>query len=561
MIGEQFHTLAPNRHKSALPCVCLEYFLAFGRGDWAAIRMDDFETAKQFFFEGLHLLEANNLQAAEEQFARSLKLVPDRVSTLNNLSAVKIKLKQFVEAGELARKAIALEDKSQEAWSNLGIALAGMNCHEEALQACDRALNGNPSNAKAWLAKATVLLELNRFDEALLACDQSLKSDPGKCETFYAKSRILKGLKRPAEAQKIYRKSLQMRVDSSPVFIAERRATQKADALVISPNPVLDDTLKSFESLSLGCPNYPGQLAGRFSGDFHFTYIFEGDAIRESARKKIPQPDFVLNNCANGEVVLSGGNLWSLSAVVDSFRVPVVNHPTKVVQTSRDGSTKLLGNIPGIRVPKTMRFSSVGKTGEELMHEIEDQFNYPLITRTLASQESKGMTKVDSRDALVAVLSSDFPERFFVTEFIDTKGGGKYYRKIRAAVVKDEIVVVRIDFDANWSVHGRKTEKRAQFYLENSYLLDEEKRVCKNPEAGLGRSAVQSLRAIRERIPLDVFGIDFDVDADGLLVFYEANATMNLFSTAHKDVPYPREAEERLTAALQRYFASLAARC
>ncbi len=101
---------------------------------------------------------------------------------------------------------------------------------------------------------------------------------------------------------------------------------------------------------------------------------------------------------------------------------------------------------------------------------------------------------------------------------------------------------------------------RVPFYLENAYLLDEEKRICKDPEAGLGRSAIQSLRAIRDRIPLDVFGLDFDVDADGLLVFYEANATMNLFSTARKEVPNPKEADDCLKLAFQRYFTSLVAR-
>src|SRR5689334_22284717 len=79
--------------------------------------MNDFETARQCFFEGLQLLEANNLQAAETQFARSLELIPERVSTLNNLSAVKIKLTKFGEAQNLARKAVELDEKSPEAWS------------------------------------------------------------------------------------------------------------------------------------------------------------------------------------------------------------------------------------------------------------------------------------------------------------------------------------------------------------------------------------------------------------------------------------------------------------
>ena len=558
MIGAQLRTHHPNR-EIRVALRLLNIFLASGSECQPAIRMDEFETAKQSFFEGLRLLETNNLQAAEEQFARSLKLVPDRVSTLNNLSAVKIKLEKYVEAGEFARKAIALEDKSREAWSNLGIALTAMDRHEEALQACDRAINGSSSDAKAWLAKATVLFKLKRYDEALLACDQALKLDDSQYEIEYAKSLILKELNRPGEAQKTYRRSLQMRVDSSPVFVAERHATQKADVLVINPNPVLDDSLKSFESLSLHSPNYPSQLAERFSEDFHFTCIFEGDAIRDSARKKIPQPDFVLNNCANGELILSGGDLWRLSAVIDSFRVPVVNHPAKVVQTLRDESAKLIGNIPGILLPKTVRFSQVGKSGEELLHEIEDQYDYPLIVRMLACHDGMGMTKVDSRHALVEALASGFAEKFFVTQFVDSRAGNKLFRKIRATVVKDEILITRVDYDSIWNIRGRKSEERVPFYLENAHLLDEEKRICKNPEAELGRSAIQSLRAMRDRIPLDVFGVDFEVNADGLLVFYEANAAMNLFSTARKQIPYPKEAEDCLKLAFQRYFTSLAA--
>jgi tetratricopeptide (TPR) repeat protein len=489
-----------------------------------------------------------------------LEIVPDRLSTLNNLSAIKIKLEKFAEAEEFARRAIALENQSPEAWSNLGIALAKMERHAEALQAYDQALNCNSSYARAWLNKAMTLLELKKYDEASLACDEAVKLDSSQHEIFYTKSLILKELKRPDEAQKIYRKSLEMRAASSPVFIAERHATQKADVLVINENPELDDSLKSFEALLYCCPNFPGQLAERFSEDFHFTYVFSGDATSRSAREKIPRPDFVINNNANGEAVISGGNLLGLIEAVDSFGVPVVNHPNKVIQTTRDVSAKLLDDLSGVLVPKTMRFSLFGKTPDELVHEIEDQYEYPLITRTLTAQRGIGMTKVDSRDALNEVLASGFPKEFFVTEFVDSRGGNKFFRKIRAAIVKDEIIIVRVDYDTHWNIHGRKSEKRVPFYLENLYLLDEEKRICLNPEAGLGRSAVQSLRAIRNRIPMDVFGIDFDVDADGRVVFFEANATMNLFSTAQKQVPNPKEADDCLKLALQRYFMSLGTR-
>jgi tetratricopeptide (TPR) repeat protein len=262
--------------------------------------MDVFETAKQFFVEGLHLLETNNPQAAERQFARSLELIPDRVSTLNNLSAVKIRLNKFAEAEEFARKAVALEDKSPEAWSTLGSALTATKRYAEALQAYDRAINCDSSYAKAWLNKAITLLELKIYDEALLACNQALRLNSSEYEILYTKSLILKELKRPDEATRTYLKSIEMRVAISPVFIAERRATQKADALVISQNPDDDGSLKSFETLHLHCPNFPGQLAGQFQEDFHFTFVFEGIATKPSARRQIPQPDIVINNHANG---------------------------------------------------------------------------------------------------------------------------------------------------------------------------------------------------------------------------------------------------------------------
>ena len=522
--------------------------------------MNDFETAKQFFIEGLQLLEANNLEGAESRFARSLEIIPDRVSTLNNLSAIKIRLEKFDEAGELAQRAIAAGDGSPEAWANLGVARSAMNRHEEALQAYERALNCDASYARAWLNQAMTLLELKRFDEGLAACDRALQLNPADPDILYTKSRILKELGRADEAQKTYLVSLETKAVASPVVISERRASQKADVLVISPNPGFDGSFASFEELHRNCANFPGQLAAYFKDDFYFNFVWESDAMKPSARKQIPQPDLVINNCTNAELIVFQGNLPNLIALADSFGVPVLNHPARAVQTTRDESARQVGGISGVRMPKTARFSSTVKTFEELVHEIEAQFHYPLIARTLASQEGKGLHKVDSRDELVAALSSGLPDNFYVTQFVDSRGKNKFYRKIRGAVVGDEIILVRVDFDIHWNIHGRKNPKRVPFYLENLHLLDEEKRICKDPEASLGRSAVQALRAIRSRVPLDVFGMDFDVDPEGSVVFYEANATMNLISTAQKEVPNPKETNDRLKEALQRFLASMAAR-
>jgi hypothetical protein len=164
---------------------------------------------------------------------------------------------------------------------------------------------------------------------------------------------------------------------------------------------------------------------------------------------------------------------------------------------------------------------------------------------------------VDSREGLLKVLASGLLEDFFVIQFVDTREKNGFFRKIRGTILKDEIIISRVDFSNHWNVRGRRTDDRLAFYLANMHLLDEEKRICKDPEAALGRSALQALQTIRDRIPLDIFGIDFDVDPNGVLVFYEANATMNLLTTARNEIPNPKEPEDRLKEAFRRYFSSL----
>ena len=164
--------------------------------------MNQFEEAKRLFIEGLNHLGANNLRSAETHFSQSLELVPDRVSTLNNLSAINNRLGEFDQGEKFARTAIALETNSREAWTNLGFALTGRTRHEEALQAFERALICDPNHLTAWISKATTLLELKRFEEALLHYDQAPAPISSQYEFLYAKSQILKELGRLDEAMK-----------------------------------------------------------------------------------------------------------------------------------------------------------------------------------------------------------------------------------------------------------------------------------------------------------------------------------------------------------------------
>ena len=92
-----------------------------------------------------------------------------------------------------------------------------------------------------------------------------------------------------------------------------------------------------------------------------------------------------------------------------------------------------------------------------------------------------------------------------------------------------EIIVSRSSMYREWMVASwRNKPAGIEFYRANPHTIEECNRIVTDPETHLGAAAMRALEAIRDRIPLDMFGIDFDVDRDGRVVFFEAGASMIL---------------------------------
>ena len=83
--------------------------------------MTNIETAKQLFVDGLDLIKNNEFEKAEKKFLKSLKLIPDRESVLNNLTSTQIKLKKYQDAKKSAARVVELNKNNTVAWMNLGV--------------------------------------------------------------------------------------------------------------------------------------------------------------------------------------------------------------------------------------------------------------------------------------------------------------------------------------------------------------------------------------------------------------------------------------------------------
>jgi protein O-GlcNAc transferase len=175
--------------------------------------MDNFELAKEYFFDGCNFLEAEDFSQAEYKFIKSLELIPDRTSTLTNLSAAQLKLKKYSEARATAQKAILVESDNSEAYLNLGLIEKELKNFESAVKFFDKALSLKSDYHEAWSNKGNVLNDLKRYDEAITYYDKALSLEPDYAEAWSNKGVTLNELKRFDEALAHYDRAITLKPD------------------------------------------------------------------------------------------------------------------------------------------------------------------------------------------------------------------------------------------------------------------------------------------------------------------------------------------------------------
>ena len=235
--------------------------------------MNNFELAKQYFLEGLLFLEEEKFSQAEFKLKQSLELIPDRVSTLTNLSAVQVKLKKYLDAKINGEKAIFLEAGNSQAYLNLGLIEAELKNLVSALHYFERALSLKPDYHEAWSNKGRALHELKRYEEAVAHYHQALNLKPdinwayGDFQNVKMKisdwSNFYEGLTNLANKVQLHQKSVQPFI-SLALFSEALMHRQSAEIYVDEKfpfNPALGLISKQ--------PKRKKIRIGYFSADFH----------------------------------------------------------------------------------------------------------------------------------------------------------------------------------------------------------------------------------------------------------------------------------------------------
>jgi hypothetical protein len=215
--------------------------------------------------------------------------------------------------------------------------------------------------------------------------------------------------------------------------------------------------------------------------------------------------------------------LENLCKLLRGYSGPVINRPESVLQSTRDQVATRLSGTPGLIVPKTLRLR-VNKPAGAAQAVERAGLQFPVILRLAGTHTGKIVGLFDDMDSLRAAFGGD--GEHIATEFVDFRGTDGLYRKYRSFFIGRHIILRHMLVSDGWNVHAKD---RARAMTEWPQSLDEEEELFETPQGAFPAQVLQCQRAIRERMPLDFFGMDYGLVPDGRLVLFEANATMNFF--------------------------------
>ena len=244
--------------------------------------------------------------------------------------------------------------------------------------------------------------------------------------------------------------------------------------------------------------------------------------------------------------------LENLKKLLRGYSGQVLNRPESVIRSTRDQVAKLLDGTPGLIAPKVVRVrnarpdlvaGAIERTG----------MRFPLIVRLAGTHTGIIVRLFDDMDELRAAITQ--PGEHIVIEFVDFRSEDGLYRKYRAFFIGERIIFRHMLVSDTWNVHA---SDRTRFMADRPDLLAEEQALFEKGEDAFPAGAMQTLAAVRDRMPLDYFGMDFGILPDGHVVLFEANATMNFYPF----LPDPRFAYVRscLKAATQAFHEMLGRR-
>ncbi len=195
--------------------------------------------------------------------------------------------------------------------------------------------------------------------------------------------------------------------------------------------------------------------------------------------------------------------------------VPIINHPSKVLEISRDMVYQKLKDIKGLYVPKVVR---IKPTSLNSIKEVADGENfYPFIFREAGKHTNSEAVLIRSPKEIDLLEPYPFMgKNYYMVEFVNYASEDGLYRKYRVVSIDGNFYPRHMIVSDHWNVHG-KDRKR---------LMDKDARYRTEEKDWLKNFSIRNypqLKEIHKKIGLDIYIIDFSILKDGKMVIFEVS--------------------------------------
>jgi tetratricopeptide (TPR) repeat protein len=440
-----------------------------------------------------------DFQLASVNYQAALKIAPHLTNCWCSFGDLYLRHGQHQRAIELYLQALRLNPRHWAARANMVQALMAGKQYLIAKGILVELKDERPHDAGIHHLLGKTLFELNEIEPAIASFQEAVALNPKDSESINWIGALKQSLGDQEGAQAAYAESARIQ----PLI---RRPAAKQPA--------------EFRVLALYAP---------FGGNTPTEYLFQdaffdNDTLALFAAREYDTALFgqniqlVINLVSDADQTEA---LLPLAAdLVDRFGLPVVNHPQKVQQTTRDAVARLLQGIPGCRVPQALRLKA-GADCSEAALEAMLPFSSTVLVRPVGTHGGDDFEKVDDVAALSAFLSQRVDHDHYLIEYIDYLSADGHFRKYRFIFIDDQILPYHLCIGRDWKLHHINTDMAHQPWMQQ-----EEAAFLGNSATVFGPAQLQALHAIRARVGLDYCGIDCGLDPSGNVVVFEVNASM-----------------------------------
>jgi hypothetical protein len=360
------------------------------------------------------------------------------------------------------------------------------------------AVRHHPDNPMGRVNLATLLFLIDEHDEARTHFEAALRADPGHIHAHRGMGNLLAEIGDAAGARAHRDKgfgdhfltTLAYRGERPPVRVLLLVSAAGGNTPTAS---LLDEQV--FQTTVLVSEYYDAKVA-------------------------LPLHDVVFNSIGDADSCAEG--LEAARSLLHRTSRPVINPPLAVGKTGRASNAERLRNLPNVVTPRIAAVPRRALVGSDAAAVVAAYgFAFPLLLRVPGFHTGRFFVRVENAENLAAAASELPGDDVWLIEQLDARGGDGMFRKIRVMIVDRKLYPLHLAISRDWKVHYFRADMA---YSADNRLHD---RAFLDDMTGfIGPRGMAALERINAALDLDYGGIDFAVNAEGDILFFEGNATM-----------------------------------